>query len=135
MTIPKQFHDCQKQLKFRGTQPMVCAYKLLDLDSEKKNDVIVDVRCFWPNHSESCSAVVWVHDQKGNRYGYGVGKTTGYGYDHESAAIMAAMMDMGIIFESKESFDGYGPAAQEEAIKNLGTALGYENTLLVDFHP
>jgi hypothetical protein len=113
-------------------QPMCLAYKLIDLESE---EVIIDVRVFWPESSMTCKAVVWITSSKNNMYGWGVGIARGGGYHHESSAIQDAFMDMGIKFESGEYFDGSGTRAQEEAIKKIGETLGYKNTLLVDFNP
>jgi hypothetical protein len=139
MKIPEKFKESQRDQDFRGTQPMQVAYKLVDLDNSHFPDAfqstIIDVRVFWPNYSETCNAVIWVRDAKGNRYGYGIGMTSGVGYHHESAAIYDAMCDLGIEFGAAERFEASGASAQEEAIRNLGKALGYKNTLLVDFNP
>jgi hypothetical protein len=138
MKIPEQLKESHKKPNFRETQPMCVAYKLIDLDNpERKNlyqSVIVDVRVFW-GKSTTCRSVVWINDPKGKRYGWGVGITSGSGYHHESAAIMDAFLDMGIKLESGEAFDGSGTGAQENAIVKLGEAMGYKNTMLVDFNP
>ena len=137
MKIPERLNESRREQKFRQTQPMTLAYKLIDLDAPdcKKlyESAIIDVRVFWPDDSETCSAVIWIKDIKGKRYAYGIGETTGYGYHHESAAIQDAFEDMGIEFD--RSFDGVGKRAQEIAICGVGEALGYKNTLLVDFNP
>jgi hypothetical protein len=137
MKIPEQFNESRRNQKFRETQPMHMAYKLIDLDDpqwkKQFEAVIIDVRVFWPNRSEVCRAVIWIKDKNGNRYGWGVGKTKGFGYHHESAAIQDAFDDMGIKFD--RSFDGAGSGAQEKAIRDVGEALGYKNTVLVDFNP
>jgi hypothetical protein len=139
MKIPEKFNESRRSQTFRETQPMHIAYKLIDMDNERFRDtyqsVILDVRVFWPNHSETCKAIVWVRDEKESRYGCGVGITSGYGYRHESAAIYDAMRDLGIKFDRGEAFDAAGTSAQEKAVRNLGEALGYKNTFLVDFNP
>jgi hypothetical protein len=132
MKIPEKLNESCRSQRFRENQPMCVAYKLIDLES--KTDVI-DVRVFWPNNSQTCRAVIWVSSPKNGVYGWGVGITRGGGYHHESAAIMDAFQDVGIIFGPGEAFGGMGNGAQEHAIKSLGAALGYENTLLVDFNP
>ena len=137
MKIPEVLNESRREQKFRQTQPMHLAYKLIDLDDpnckELSESTIVDVRVFWPDDSETCSAVIWIREKKGSRFACGVGETTGYGYHHESAAIQYAFEDMGIEFD--RCFDGAGKKAQEIAICDVGKALGYKNTLLVDFNP
>ena len=138
MNIPENFKESQRSQKFRMSQSMCIAYKLIDLDSESRQHnvtTIIDIRVFWPKYSQTCSAVIWINDLKNKRYGWGVGIARGYGYHHESAAIEDAFGDMGIKFESKESFGSTGTGEQENAIRKVGAALGYENTLLVDFNP
>jgi hypothetical protein len=139
MKIPEKFEESLRSQKFRETQPMCVAYKLINLDNPRWRDrgvgVVIDVRVFWSNNSQTCRAVVWIADEKGSRYGYGVGRTSGGGYHHESAAIMDAFQDMGITFGLGEGFSGKGIGAQEAAIKSVGKALGYENTYLVYFNP
>jgi hypothetical protein len=138
MKIPERLKDSGKSQKFRETQPMCVAYKLIDLDNLKLKEhqsVVIEARVFWPNSSNTCRAVVWIRDEKGGRYSHGIGVAGGSGYHHESTAIMAAFEDMGIMFEGRERFDGVGTAAQAAGIKKIGEALGYENTLLVDFNP
>ena len=137
MKIPKAFREGTSDQKFRQTKPMHLAYKLIDLEAEDVKDLfdstLIDVRVFWANNSDTCRAVIWIKDKKGNRYGWGVGKTTGYGYHHESTAIQAAFENLGIEFD--RSFDGAGTRAQEKAILDVAVAMGYTNTLLVDFNP
>ena len=137
MKIPEKFNEGRSDQKFRLTQPMHTAYKLINLDNpegiEDFEAVIVDVRVFWPNNSQTCRAVIWIKDKIGKRYGWGVGMTRGFGYHHESAAIQDAFNNMGIKFD--RSFDGAGSKAQEKAIRDVGEALGYQNTILVDFNP
>jgi hypothetical protein len=138
MKIPDQLTSSQRSQKFRGTQPMQIAYKLIDLDNpnwKEQDGVVIDVRVFWPNQSLTCRAVIWIRDEKGNRHGYGIGVTTGGGYHHESAAIQDAFMDIGFKFENGEYFDGSGTRAQENAIRNIAAAMGYNNTLLISFNP
>jgi hypothetical protein len=136
--IPDQLTSSRKSQKFRETQPMHIAYKLVDLDNpnwKEQSGVVIDARVFWPNHSQTCRAVIWINDEKGRRYNYGIGVTSGCGYHHESAAIQDAFMDMGIKFEGGESFDGGGTGAQEKAIRKVAEAMGYDNTLLISFNP
>jgi len=137
MKIPEKFNEGRGDQKFRQTKPMHLAYKLINLDDpdmkEPFESTVIDVRVFWGNNSGTCWAVIWIKDKKGNRYGWGIGKTSGYGYHHESAAIQDAFQEMGIEFD--RSFDGSGTKAQENAIRNVGEAMGYKNTLLVDFYP
>ena len=132
MKIPEIFVESRRNQNFRSKQPMVIAYKLIDLDDPDWT-VIIDVRVFWPNNSGTCKAVIWIKDKKGNRYGWGVGVTSGFGYHHESDAIQNAFEDIGIEFD--KGFSGEGAKAQENAIRKVGDALGYNNTVLVDFNP
>jgi hypothetical protein len=134
MKIPEKLKESRRDQKFREAQPMVVAYKLIDLDSEDK-PAIIDVRVFWRNNSMTCRAIIWINSLRGDLHGWGVGVTSGCGYHHESAAIMGAFLDVGIKLETGEGFDGLGTGAQEKAIKRLGEALGYKNTLLVYFNP
>jgi len=145
MKIPEKLKETGKSLQFRETQRLCVAYKLINLVSLRETNapnvrdlhesVVVDVRVFWPNNSQTCRAAIWIYDRNGNRYGRGVGITSGGGYHHESAAIQDAFADMGILFEGAEAFDGMGTRAQETAICKVGEALGYANTLLVDVTP
>ena len=139
MRVPEKFNESQKNQKFRLTQPMCKAYKLIDLDNPEWKKlfeaVVIDIRVFWPNNSQTCKAVIWIMDMKGNRYGWGIGITSGGGYHHESVAIEDAFNDMGIEFETNEGFGASGTKAQENAICKVGEALGYKNTMLVDFNP
>lgn len=139
MKIPEKLNESRRSQTFRETQPMCQAYKLIDLDNpnwkEQLEGVVVDVRVFWRNNSQTCRAIIWIQDHKGKRHGYGIGITSGRGYHHESAAIQDAFVDLGIKFEAGESFEGMGIGAQEKAIKKIGEALGYKNALLVDFNP
>ena len=137
MKIPEKINESRRSQNFRKTQPMHIAYKLIDLDNSNWKEpfeaVIIDVRVFWPNNSGTCKAVIWIKDKKGSRCGWGVGATKGFGYHHESDAIQDAFKDMGIEFDS--GFGGAGTKAQENAIRKVGEALGYNNTVLVDFNP
>ena len=139
MKIPEMFNESRRNQKFRQTQPMCIAYKLINLDEpewkKQYESVVIEARVFWPNNSGTCKAVVWIKDKNGNRYGWGVGVTSGAGYHHESAAIEDALNDIGIKFDSQEGFGALGTRAQEKAIIKVGEALGYKNTLLVDFNP
>ena len=139
MKIPERFNESSRSQNFRQTQPMHIAYKLIDLDDPewKKlyESVVIEVRVFWPNNSQTCKAVIWIKDKKGHRYGWGVGVTSGTGYHHESVAIEDAFSDMGIKFDTQEAFGTSGTGAQEKAIVKIGEALGYNNTVLVDFNP
>jgi hypothetical protein len=118
---------------------MVLAYKLIDLDYIKESvrlyDAIIDVRVFWPSEFCSCKAIIWIRNERANQYGWGVGITKGYGYHHESTAIHDAFCDMGILFDENERFDLAGTKMREEAIIEIGKAMGYTNTLLVYFNP
>ena len=113
MKIPDQFKESKRNQRFRESHPMCVAYKLLDLDDlrEKHDPSIIDVRVFQKNNSQTCRAVIWIHDKKGKRYSWGVGITSGCGYHHESEAIEDAFRDMGIKFESGESFGSTGTTA------------------------
>jgi len=110
MKIPERFNEGEGYQEFRQTKPMCIAYKLINLDDPKMKElfesVVIDVRVFWGKNGGTCWAVIWIKDKKGNRYGWGVGRTSGYGYHHESAAIQDAFHEMGIVFDS--SFDGSG---------------------------
>jgi hypothetical protein len=70
--IPEVLIESGKSQKFRESQPMCLAYKAINLDDPDRADVI-DVRCFWPNNSDTCRCVIWIRDAKGNRYSHGVG--------------------------------------------------------------
>ena len=139
MKIPEQLNSSRRNQKFRLTQPLCIAYKLIDLDNPKWKEqfeaVIIDARIFWSNNSQTCKAVIWIMDETGNRYGWGIGVTSGSGYHHESVVIEDAFNDLGIEFETNEGFGASGTKAQENAIRKVGEALGYKNTLLVYFNP
>jgi hypothetical protein len=136
MKIPKLLRESSRNQKCREEWPMVLAYKLMDLDACGQEDkAIIDVRVFWANGSTKTKAVIWIWDRMGKRYGWGVGITGGYGYHHESDAIQDAFQDMGFVFESEEHFGTVGEKAQEDAIRDIGKEMGYENTLLVKFTP
>jgi hypothetical protein len=115
---------------------MVLAYKLIDMDANDREEyAVIDVRVFSADDSSKARAVVWIWDIAGNRVGWGVGITDGYGYHHESDAIQDAFQDMGFVFESGEQFGTAGEGAQEKAIRKIAQEMGYENTLLVKFTP
>lgn len=134
MKIPEVLTESGKSQNFRKNQPMCVAYKVIDLDDPNRNDII-DVRCFWPNHSDTCRCVIWIGDARGNRYSYGVGIAGGGGYHHESTAIQDAFASMGITFHDGDGFGGMGEKAQETAIMKVAAGLGYKNILLVKFNP
>jgi hypothetical protein len=129
--IPKKLLCGKKSVKFRETWRMSLGYKLINFVTL---NTVIDVRVFWPSRGSTCKAVIWVNSHARNG-GYGVGIAGGYGYHHESAAIQNAFNDMGIIFEGEEWFFAVGEGAQEDAIKAVGKALGYNNVLLVKFNP
>ncbi|GHV78612.1 hypothetical protein AGMMS49944_04030 [Spirochaetia bacterium] len=136
MKIPKLLRESSRNQKCREEWPMVLAYKLMNLDAcGQDGKAIIDVRVFWADGSSKAKAVIWIYDQMGNRYGWGVGITDGFGYHHESEAIQDAFRDMGFVFESGEHFGSVGEGAQEKAIREIAREMGYENTLLVKFTP
>jgi hypothetical protein len=133
MKLPETFKEIGNQA-FRESDALIGGGHVIDLDSKK---VIIDYRLFAPHnpYSDRVSVVLWIRDDKSNRFCWATGTTAGHGYHHESAAISNAMRNMGIVFDKNEDPDSRGTEAQEAALDNLAHTLGYTNTLVVPFHP
>ena len=103
-------------------------YKLVT--TEKANLIRVDVRFYAAPRGSVVYCIVWISGN--NKWGRGVGRAGGYGYDKRSAALGAALDDAGIMLS--EDISGRGDCAEWEAIRAIGDALGYPVTILVDFY-
>ena len=77
-------------------------------------------------------ACVWILDNKKNIYCNGSGSAGGYGYHRPSAAVSEALTKAGIELSCRIS--GRGDTAIENAIKSIGTKLGYKKTLIHKAH-
>ena len=103
-------------------------YKLVT--TGKANIERVDVRFYAAPRGSVVYCIVWISGN--NKWGRGVGRAGGYGYDKRSAALGAALDDAGIMLS--EDISGRGDCAEWEAIRAIGDALGYPVTILVDFY-
>ena len=103
-------------------------YKLLSTKTHRES---VDARFYCARSGGSVVyCIVWISGK--GVYGRGVGKAGGYGYDKPSAALNGAMLDAGI---NISDLGGRGSVVMEEAIRAVGTGLGFdpEELLLVKF--
>lgn len=92
-------------------------YKEVSAISPADGRAIVTARYYGPGSTVYC--VVWVHAEP--HHGTGCGKAGGYGYHKESAALAAAMSDLGVTMS--ESISGRGDYAAREAVEALAKAL------------
>ena len=111
-------------------KPLIGGYKLIDAGKKGTFKTLVDVRFYQVKNGSVVYCIVWISGD--NKYGRGVGRAGGYGYDKSSAALGSAISDAGITLS--QSIDGVGESAEREAILAIGEALGYADTLLVDFY-
>lgn len=65
----------------------------------------------------------WCWVRLDGRYGTGVGRTYGWGYDKESAAFASALVDAGVVFEEGENFHAAG---MDTAMDTMRRALEKE---------
>ena len=112
-------------------KPLIGGYKLIDAGKKGTLKTLVDVRFYQVKNGSVVYCIVWISG--GEKYGRGVGRAGGYGYDKHSAALADALSDAGVAIDSDIS--GRGEGAEQDAIKAIGEALGYRDTILVDFHP
>lgn len=78
-------------------------------------------------------ASIWVHGQYSGGAPYhtaGHGSAGGYGYCKRSAAAACAIKSAGI--ELHKSISGVGHGAIQDAIRAIGTAMGYTEMLIVN---
>ena len=107
---------------------LIGGYKLIT--TEKANLIRVDVRFYAAPRGSVVYCIVWVNGD--SKWGRGVGRAGGYGYDKRSAALGAAIDDAGIKLDADIS--GRGDCAEQKAILAIGDALGYPDAVLVDFY-
>ena len=103
-------------------------YKLVT--TGKANIERVDVRFYAAPRGTVVYCIVWISGN--NKWGRGVGKAGGYGYDNRSAALGAAIDNSGVVLS--EDISGRGGNAELEAIRAIGDALGCPDAVLVDFY-
>lgn len=103
-------------------------YKLVT--TGKANIERVDVRFYAAPRGSVVYCIVWISGN--NKWGRGVGRAGGYGYDKRSAALGAALDDAGIKLDADIS--GRGGSAEQKAILAIGDALGCPDAVLVDFY-
>ena len=108
---------------------LVGGYKLIT--TEKAVIERVDARFDSSPRGSVVYCIVWINGN--DKWGRGVGKAGGYGYDKKSAALGAALRDAGVVLN--KNIEGVGESAELEAIRALGDALGFPDAILVDFHP
>jgi hypothetical protein len=93
-------------MKFRDTQGLIYSIKIIDLDSPYREKDVIDCRLYSAHSSHVVHCALWVCDPSMGCYGSGVGKAGGYGYHKGSAAIEAALRDLGL--SDFRSFAGGG---------------------------
>jgi len=136
MKLPEKFKDGTGSQDFRKTNPLTYAIKVVNLDkSENNHREIIDIRFYESPETNDegypvLNCVIWIRDDKNNNYGWAMGKTEGYGYHMESAALHGAFLDLGITFEKGEDFNAAGDDAMKKGIKTLASCLGYNNVYL-----
>ena len=107
---------------------LISGYKLIT--TEKAVLIRVDVRFYVAPRGSVVYCIVWISGE--DKWGRGVGRAGGYGYDKHSAALGAALDDAGI--KLSKSIGGVGEEAEREALFAIGEALGYTDAILVDFY-
>lgn len=97
---------------------------------DDKLDNVADIRFYVSRSGNTTYCRMWL--RLGGRWGYGVGKADGYGYDRESSAFVNALEDMGIDANAlrKATDSEYGPGLQPGV--GMSTALPAFVALLPD---
>jgi hypothetical protein len=133
LKLPQTWGYTGRSIKFRDTQGLIYSIKIIDLDSPYREKDVIDCRLYSAHSSHVVHCALWVCDPSMGCYGSGVGKAGGYGYHKGSAAIEAALRDLGL--SDFRSFAGGGYEMALAVLLEFAGELGYTNTLPIITYP
>jgi hypothetical protein len=130
MFIPEILKESKRNMSFRDKKELVHGFKCINTVN---GVAVIDCRIYAGKNRNSSQiyAIVWIDDQKGNRFSYGVGIAGGYGYHKGSYAIESALIDMGIKLD--QSIHGRGYDACIAVFASIMKDLGYPSFIPVEF--
>jgi hypothetical protein len=132
MFIPKILKESKRDRYFKCRKELEQGFQYINTD----NDIaVIDCRIYVRNTRSGSQliAIVWINDQKGNRFSHGVGIAGGHGYYHRgSLAIEGALKEMGIKLD--KAIGGLGYGACETAFASVMEALGYPSFIPKEYY-
>jgi len=123
--------ESTRNAKFRDTMNLHRGYKVIDKHSGAE---LIDCRIYITktpgNYGYQLRCAIWAHSLAYTEHGNGFGeKTTGCGYDKESASVDSALKDMGWPAQC------HGTGEHEAELKKLADYLaGKDNWVFVSFY-
>jgi hypothetical protein len=130
MFIPEILKESKRNMSFRDKKELVHGFKCINTVN---GAAVIDCRIYAgkSRNSSQIYAIVWIDDQKGTRFSYGVGIAGGYGYHKGSQAIESALIDMGIKLD--QPIHGRGYNACIAVFSSIMKDLGYPSFVPVEF--